>query len=75
MFFKNHFPVKIMKNGKSMLNLGCGTKMSWEWTNLDFSHYTYLAKYKTAAKYLKYIGILSQERYEKLLSVDPQIIH
>lgn len=57
-----------------MLNLGCGTKMNWSWTNLDFNLNAYFAHHRIIAKILRQIRILSEARYKRLLGVDPQII-
>jgi SAM-dependent methyltransferase len=57
-----------------MLNLGCGTRMHLGWNNLDFSPYARLAPYRRVARLLKVLGLLSAERYARLLQIDPQII-
>jgi SAM-dependent methyltransferase len=57
-----------------MLNLGCGYKTHWAWNNVDFSPYARLAHHQTLARILKGVGLLSEERYKKLLGVDPGII-
>lgn len=72
---KQAFAIKTCNDGRAMLNLGCGTKMNWEWNNLDFSPYARLVRHMTAVKILKKIGFLSNNRYSKLLSVDPDIIY
>jgi len=57
-----------------MLNIGCGTRMNWEWNNLDFSPNTYFVRHPKISSLLNKIGILSRPRYERLLKVDPEII-
>src|SRR5579859_7062573 len=32
---RNRFPVKLLPDGRAMLNVGCGTRMDWGWNNLD----------------------------------------
>lgn len=71
---RRHFRVKILKDGRAMLNLGCGTKMNWEWNNLYFSSYAHLAHHKAIARILRKVGLLSEGRYQRLLGVDPEII-
>jgi SAM-dependent methyltransferase len=67
--------VKRLCDDKAMLNLGCGTTMHMDWTNLDFSAYAWLARHPGVAALMKIVGILSAERAERLRSVDPSIIH
>lgn len=69
------FRVKTLPDGRAMLNLGCGTKMNWEWNNLDFSPYAYLAHHQTVACLLRRLGFLSQERYERFLRVDLEVMY
>lgn len=57
-----------------MLNLGCGTKMNWDWNNIDLSPSARLAHHMGIAKILAKIGFLSEERLQKLFKVDPRII-
>lgn len=68
------FRVKSMNDGRTALNLACGTKMHWAWNNLDFSPYARLRRRPWAAKMLRWTGALSDERYERLALVDPNII-
>jgi len=48
--------------------------MSWSWNNTDFSPYARLAHHRLTASFLRAIGIISADRYRKLLTVDPQIV-
>lgn len=57
-----------------MLNVGCGYKMHRDWTNLDFSLYARLGHHKKIGGLLRTLGVLSEERYRRLLGVDPDII-
>lgn len=67
--------IKRLPDGRSMLNLGCGFRMHWDWNNLDFFPSAILAHYRKFAWVLRKIGFLSEERYKRLLKVDPRIIH
>ncbi len=71
---KKTFRVKTLEDGRSMLNLACGAKMNWEWNNLDFSPSARLAHHRTIAKVLKAARLLSEERYCRLSSIDPEIL-
>ena len=71
---KNRFQLKTTGDGKCILNIGCGTRMNWSHNNLDFSPYAYLRRRMALANILKIIRILSEERYERLLQVDPGIL-
>ncbi len=57
-----------------MLNLGCGWKMNWSWTNLDFSPYARLVKRPKLARLLARLGVLSPLRQERLALVDPEMV-
>ncbi len=66
--------VKIMIDGRAMLNLGCGTRTEWTWNNIDCSPYARLAHHRRFARFLHAVGILCDWRYKNLLCVDPDII-
>jgi ubiquinone/menaquinone biosynthesis C-methylase UbiE len=68
------FPIKKMSDGRAMLNFGCGTRMHWGWNNLDFSPYTRLAGRPKLAALMRRTGLLSELRYERLKTVDPEIV-
>jgi SAM-dependent methyltransferase len=68
------FPVKFLNDGRAMLNLACGSKSNYNWTNMDFSPIVSLAYHVTIARILRRIGVLSEARYKKVLNVDPDII-
>jgi len=48
--------------------------MNWNWTNLDFSPYARLIRHMNIAKIFRKVGVVSEERYQNLLEVDPNII-
>ena len=66
---------KKSSSGLRMINLACGTRTNSNWTNLDFSPYTRLAKRLWLAKFLHSIRIVSDTRYERLKKLDPEIVH
>jgi SAM-dependent methyltransferase len=68
------FPVKRDAAGRAMLNLACGTFMDPAWNNLDFSPYALLPRYPLLTEVLRGVGFLSDERYARLRSIDPNII-
>jgi SAM-dependent methyltransferase len=69
------FPVKRLPDCRAMLNIGCGTKMDWQWNNVDYSPYARLAHHPFVASLLHRVGLLSHERYETLALVDPSIVN
>lgn len=71
---KNKFSLKTTSSGKAILHIGCGVKMHWSHNNIDFSLYAYLRHHMIISKIAKWIGFLTEERYEKLIKIDPQII-
>jgi SAM-dependent methyltransferase len=68
------YKIKTLKDGRAMLNLGCGYKTNWDFNNIDASPYAFLAHHKRIATALQRVGILSLERYQKHLTVDPEIV-
>lgn len=70
----SRFAIKKLPDGRAALNLACGTKMHWGWNNLDFSLYARLRRRRLVTRFLRKIGFISDQRYERLQSVDPQII-
>ncbi|MBA7502782.1 hypothetical protein ES706_01376 [subsurface metagenome] len=69
-----NFRIKTLKDGRTMLNLGCGPKTNWEWNNIDFSPYATLARHRTFARILLKVSILDKERYLMSVKIDPDII-
>ena len=69
------FKLKLLADGRAALNLGCGTRMHRSWNNLDFSLYILLSRHPTVANILRKLGVLSQERYDKLPGVAPDAIY
>ena len=69
------FPIKRRGNGQALLNLACGTKMHWEWNNVDFSPYAYLRHHKKAADLARKVGLITPLRQERLEQVDPDIVY
>lgn len=68
------FPIKLDPSGRALLNLACGTKTDSSWNNLDFSPYATLKKHPAMAILLRSLGLLSQQRAERLAALDPSII-
>lgn len=68
------FPIKRLSDDRAILNLGCGTRMHLECNNLDFSPYTFLVKHINLAKLLYKTKIISENRWENILKMDPHII-
>jgi SAM-dependent methyltransferase len=68
------FPVKRLSDSRAMLNLACGTRMHWDWNNIDFSPYAKLAHRPGFAWLLRSFGLFSEERSRRLEGIDPGII-
>ncbi len=68
------FPVKRLPDGRALLNLACGTRMSWAWTNLDFSPYARLRRHPLLIRAMRAIGLISDYRMSLLEAVDPELI-
>jgi predicted SAM-dependent methyltransferase len=68
------YRVKKLNDGRAMLNLGCGLRVNWEWTNVDFSALAILAHHKLIGKGLRRVGLLTEERYERISRVEPDVV-
>lgn len=68
------FNPRLTPDGRALLNLGCGARMSHAWNNLDFSPYAKLRHRPLLARFLKSVGLLAPYRYDTLQTIDPQII-
>ncbi len=68
------FRVKVAEDGRAYLNLGCGTRMHATWNNVDFSLYARLRRHAILWGGLRVAGLLSPERYARLMAIDPDII-
>ncbi len=66
--------VKQVPDGRVMVNLGCGTTMHPEWTNIDFSYMAKLRRRPWMARGLHRIGLLSRDRWDRLQTMDPGVI-
>jgi SAM-dependent methyltransferase len=66
--------IKRLSDGRAMANLGCGTRMNWEWNNIDFSYLGRLRQHMSAARWLHRLGLLSNDRWNRLQAMDPHII-
>lgn len=66
--------VKSSPSGLAFLNVACSFRAHPAWNNVDFSAYALLAHQKTFSLFLNKVGILSNDRYERVLGTDPDII-
>jgi len=71
---RNKFTIKKLDDGRALLNLGCGTTMDHKWNNIDFSPYAFLVRHKALAFFTRKLGLLSDQRFERLSGLDPNII-
>lgn len=65
---------KALPDGRTMLNVGCGTRMHWGWNNVDFSWLGKLRRRLAFAGLLHSAGLLSDDRWNRLQKIDPDII-
>ena len=66
--------LKKTRDGRVMFNIGCGVRMNREWNNVDFSHLVRLRRHMTLARLLHRTKILSDLRWNRLPSIDPEVI-
>lgn len=70
----NRFPIHRDPSGRTLLNLACGTRTDWTWNNLDFSPYATLRRHPLLASVMHAVGLLSNQRLERLETIDPRIM-
>ena len=73
-FEKRRFVPKISSDGRYLLNLACGIRVHPDWNNVDFSPYARLYRYKGAVKIGHAMGVISDERYQRLKNLGADLI-
>lgn len=68
------FSIKYLRDGRALLNLGCGTRTHPLWNNLDFSIYARLARRPRLAMLGRKAGLISDARYERLKGICADVI-
>jgi len=68
------FFVKRLPDGRALINLGCGTHMHPAWNNLDLSVYARLRRHMWLVFLLRWLGLISPERFAQFSEVEPDII-
>lgn len=63
-----------LPDGRTMTNLGCSAKVASGWNNIDFNLILRLAQYRTLCRILHRVGVISEDRYRRIKSVDGKII-
>jgi SAM-dependent methyltransferase len=72
---RRYYQPKTLRDGRVMINLGCGDKMNWDWNNLDLSPQARLAHYPSLVRALKTVGLMPEENYQRIIiKTDPDII-
>ena len=66
--------LKKTHDGRVMFNIGCGVRMNREWNNVDFSYLVRLRQHMAFARVLHKTKILSDVRWNRLPSIDPEVI-
>lgn len=73
--FENMKPeTKFLADGRALLNVACSFRTHRAWNNVDFSAYARLAHHKIFARFLNECGVLSNDRYARILATDSDII-
>ncbi|MBA4375969.1 MAG: hypothetical protein C0401_07335 [Anaerolinea sp.] len=65
---------KCAPDGRTLLNLGCGTRMHPVWNNLDFSIHARLRRHMLLVKLFHRVGLISPIRFAQFSQVEPDII-
>jgi SAM-dependent methyltransferase len=68
------FPVRRLSDGRALLNLGSSARVSPGWNNVDFSWLIRLGKYQRICGWLRRIGLLNEQRFERILKLDRNVI-
>jgi SAM-dependent methyltransferase len=66
--------IKNIIDGRVLLNVACSFRTHPAWNNVDFSAYARLAHHKGFAGFLNKCGLLSDARYDRVLTTDSDII-
>jgi SAM-dependent methyltransferase len=69
------FPIKLLPDGRALLNLACGYKMDRRWNNIDFSRSAYLRRHFALAKIASKFGFLNEEKLSQVAGMDPEMIY
>jgi len=67
--------LKLTKDNRLMLNIACGSRTHPEWNNVDFSPIVFFVRHLKVTRILRRINIISQDRFERILSIDPEIMY
>jgi predicted SAM-dependent methyltransferase len=67
--------VKVTKDNRVMLNIACGSRTHPEWNNVDFSPIVFFVRHLKLTKILRKVNLISKDRFQRVLSIDPGIIH
>lgn len=57
-----------------MINLGCSARVAADWNNVDFSWLLTMGRHLTLSKWLNRSGLLSDERYRRILALDGALV-
>ena len=66
--------MNLVTDGRVMLNLGRGSRAHPDWNNLDFSPLVRPRQHRCLASALRRVGILSQDRWQRLQSMPAGIL-
>jgi predicted SAM-dependent methyltransferase len=68
------FPVLRLGDGRALINLGSSARVSPGWNNVDFSWLVRLGKHQRLCAWLHQIGLLNEQRFERILKLDRNVI-
>lgn len=66
--------LKKSSDSRVLLNVACGSKTHHEWNNIDFSPIIFFVHHPKISSLLNKLGLLSTDRYARILKIDPKII-
>lgn len=70
----HNFEAIALPDGRRMVNLGSSARVAPGWNNIDFSWLLRLSKWPRTAMLLNRIGLLSEDRYQRLRQVTGAVI-
>jgi len=65
------FPVRRLPDGRAFVNLGSSARAAPGWNDGDFSWIMRLGRHRRLSAFLRWVGLLSPFRYERILKLDP----
>jgi SAM-dependent methyltransferase len=67
-------PIRRLPDGRACVNLGSSARVAPDWNNVDSSWLFRLARHPTAARLSRRLGLISDDRWERLQKLDPSVV-